>query len=307
MSYRYVLLIKREHEVVFSTPWENRYADRGLIRRLAVDNERIFNAITSVGRGCGLRFVVFSDIHSNLEGLKAVLEEAERLGFDNLLCCGDIVGYNAEPGECVELVREKKVRCIRGNHERGLKELEDGIEPNMNPAAMEALYFTRDNLSEEYRGWLVNLPDYLTIEDSFLLFHGSPADPDEYIFDSFEAAYAFKSLTNDYAAPANLFCFIGHTHVCAAYAFDLERLRVGEGKVGNGISFPIDPGAHYMFNVGSCGQYRGGSPIATLTLLDTEKMELEFRFLEYDYERTQEKITAAGLPPFLADRLSMGQ
>lgn len=254
-----------------------------------------------------MRFAVFSDIHSNLEGLEAVLAEADRRGVDALLCCGDIVGYNADPMACTELVRERKVRCIRGNHERGLGELEQGITPNMNPVAMEALYYTRDSITPETRDWLLSLPDELLVDDIFYLFHGAPSEPDEYIFDRFEAAYAFKSLIYEYPAPANLLCFIGHTHVCAAYSCDAEMKKVIEHRVRDGSRFDIAPGAHYIFNVGSCGQYRGGMPVASMGVLDTEAMSFEYRFLQYDVLACQKKIVAQGLPLFLAQRLGVGQ
>lgn len=252
-------------------------------------------------------YAIFSDIHSNLEGLEAVLREADSTGADALLCCGDIIGYNANPNECVDLVRERGVSCIKGNHERGLMELERGESPNMNPVAMEALEFTMQALSDERKDWLYSLPDQLAVEDFCYLFHGSPSHPDEYIFDSFEAAYAFKSLEHDYSSPVNQLCFIGHTHICAAYVFLSENRRVGEGRVHDGAEFTMKPGAYYMFNTGSCGQYRGGLAIATMVLLDTDHMNIKFRFLDYDYQTTQEKIVAAGLPPFLAQRLGAGQ
>ena len=251
--------------------------------------------------------MIISDIHSNLEGLLAVLAEVERIGADHLLCCGDIIGYNADPNDCVDLVRENGIRCICGNHERGLKDLDEERIPNMNPVAMEALYFTRDALPESRKDWLITLPEKLTIEDSFYLFHGSPSDPDEYIFDAFEAAYAFKCLAYEYPVPANSVCFIGHTHVCAAYAYDMDKKRVSEMRINNGALLPIRAGLHYIFNVGSCGQYRGGVPIATLVVFDTEEMSIEFRFLEYDYHTSQKKIIETGLPPYLAQRLGIGQ
>lgn len=254
-----------------------------------------------------MRYAIISDIHSNLEGLRVVLQEAERAEADALLCCGDIIGYNANPNECVDLMRENRTRCIRGNHERGLQDLEEGRLPNMNTVAMEALYFTRESLSGDRLEWLTSLPDTLVIDEAFNLFHGSPNDPDEYVFDTFEAAYAFKSLLYDYPSPANMFCFIGHTHICAAYAYDSEKKKVGIRGVSNGEVYAIQPGAHYIFNAGSCGQYRGGLPIATMIILDTEDMSVEFRFLEYDYRSTQEKIVQAGLPHFLAQRLAWGQ
>lgn len=254
-----------------------------------------------------MRFAVFSDIHSNLEGLHAVLGEAERRGADELLCCGDIIGYGADPNACVELVREKGVRCIQGNHERGLRELDEGLEPNMNPVAMQALLFTRAALSDGNRDWLLSLPRESAVADTLHLFHGSPADPDEYIFDSFDAGYALKALAFEYPPPANLLCFIGHTHVCAAYVFDADNHRVGEKAAGNGDRFLAKPGAHFMFNAGSCGQYRGGLPVATLCFMDSDDMTVEFRFLAYDIRAAQAKIVAAGLPALLAHRLGMGQ
>ncbi len=254
-----------------------------------------------------MKYAILSDAHSNLEGLQAALAEVEKAGADGLLCCGDIVGYNADPGACVDLLLEKRVRSIRGNHERGLEEVQAGVEPNMNPFAMKALLYTKEQLSKTQFDWLVSLPDQALVDGFFYLFHGSPSDPDDYIFDTFEAAYAFKSLVYDYPPPGNLLCFIGHTHICAAYEYDREQRRVTEKKLRDGASITLRPGLNYMFNVGSCGQYRGGRPLATLCLLDGEDMTVEFRFLEYDYAHTQEKIMAAGLPSFLAERLAMGQ
>lgn len=254
-----------------------------------------------------MRYAIFSDIHSNLEGLQTVLQEAEKAGVDSFLCCGDVIGYNADPNACVDLVQEKKVRCIRGNHERGLQELEQGEVPNMNPVAMEALQFTLETLDDKRREWLISLPDKLLIEDSFYLFHGSPGDPDDYIFDAFEAAYAFKSLVYEYPSPANMLCFIGHTHICACHVFEPGEQQVVEKLLQGGEVISMEPGRHYMFNVGSCGQYRGGSPVATLGILDTDEMSMEYHFLGYDYRTSQEKIVEARLPLFLAQRLGMGQ
>src|SRR4030042_3229603 len=155
-----------------------------------------------------MKYAIISDIHSNLEGLHAALGEAERAGSDALLCCGDIIGYNADPNECVDLVQEKGVRCIQGNHERGLQDLTEGRIPNMNPMAMEAISFTQERLSKSRLDWLLSLPDKFELEHAFYLFHGSPFHPDDYFFDPFEAAYAFKSLVNAYPSPANMLCLI---------------------------------------------------------------------------------------------------
>lgn len=250
---------------------------------------------------------IFSDPHSNLEGLRVVLEECERAGAEKLVCCGDIVGYNADPAACVDLVREKNVICIRGNHERGLEDLKNGVLPNMNPYALEAIRYSYDAIGEERRDWLVSLPDLRLVDDIFYVFHGSPSHPDEYIFELVEAAYALKSLVNDYPPPGNHLCFIGHTHVCAAYAFDPDSRKVEGSYVTEDTTFRLKPGYHYMFNVGSCGQYRGGKPVSSVAFFDPEKMTVSFRLLPYEVQKTQRKILENGLPPFLAMRLGEGR
>ncbi len=250
---------------------------------------------------------IFSDPHSNLEGLEAALEECKRAGAEKLICCGDIVGYNADPDSCVDLVRELGVLCIRGNHERGLQDLEDGKLPPMNPFALEAIRFSFEKIGEKRREWLISLPNQLLVDDIFYVFHGSPRHPDEYIFDIMEAAHALKSMAHDYPPPGNRLCFIGHTHVCAAYAFDPEKMKVEGWEVAEDRTLRLKPGHHYMFNVGSCGQYRGGKPVSSVVFFDSERMTVSFRLLSYDVEKTQRKVLQSGLPPYLALRLGEGR
>jgi predicted phosphodiesterase len=254
-----------------------------------------------------LLYGIFSDPHSNLEGLQAALEECRKAGAEKLVCCGDIVGYNADPAACVDLVRGNNVICIRGNHERGLQDLKNGLLPPMNAYALEAIRYSYEKLDEERRSWLVSLPDELLVDGIFYVFHGSPFHPDEYIFELVEAAYAFRALVNDYPPPGNSLCFIGHTHVCAAYAFDPEGRKVQGSEVAEDTTYLLKPGYHYMFNAGSCGQYRGGKPVSSLVLFDSDHMTVSFRLLPYDVEKAQRKVLESGLPPFLALRLGQGR
>lgn len=254
-----------------------------------------------------MRYAIISDIHSNLEGLTSVLGAISEIGVDFLLCCGDIVGYAADPSSCVELVKEKKVRCIKGNHERGLIDIDEERRPPMNPYALEAIYYSSENVTDAQRDWLKALPDLLEVDGRFYLFHGSPYDPDEYIFDTFGAGYAFRSLALEYPEPQNQLCFIGHTHICAVYLCEKETQRIYNAEVYREGKITLREGYRAVINVGSCGQYRGGIPAASFCIYDTNAGEVEFHFVEYDISLTQRKIIEAGLPPQLAYRLSLGR
>ncbi len=249
---------------------------------------------------------IISDIHSNLEGLNAVLAEMEREGVESVFCCGDIIGYGADPEGCLELILERGIRSIRGNHERGLEDLEAGTLPRMNDLALEALRYSAARLSRDQRELLISLPDRMEAEGDFLIFHGSPAHPDMYVFDEFEARYSFKSLRRDYGGPASRLCFIGHTHVCAVFLLEENEEQMAGGAVMKEGRLDLPEGMAVMANAGSCGQYRGGVPSASFCLYDSESRALSFRFVDYDVAAAQEKILKAGLPAELAERLAEG-
>ncbi len=253
-----------------------------------------------------MKYGIISDIHSNLEGLTAVLEALEESGVDSILCCGDIVGYGAEPSECLERVVAKEVLCIQGNHERGLEDLATGREPAMNQMALAGLDHSDRQLSADQKDLLLDLPDYREIDGSFLIFHGSPSHPDDYILDPFEAQYAFKSLHKNYPEPASRLCFIGHTHVCAIYLLEREEQKLVHGEVSKAGHIRLPEGHDVMVNVGSCGQYRGGLAQASFCVYDPGENSVEFHFVDYDVEQAMKKILDAGLPPELAERLAAG-
>lgn len=253
-----------------------------------------------------MKYGIVSDIHSNLEGLTAVLEALDELGVDSILCCGDIIGYGAEPSECLDAVTGRGMLCIQGNHERGLEDLATGREPSMNQMALAGLDFSDSQLSAEQKKLLLDLPDYREIEGSFLVFHGSPSHPDDYILDPFEAQYAFKSLRKNYPGAASKLCFIGHTHVCAIYLLERDEQKLVHGEVSKSGHIRLPEGHDVMVNVGSCGQYRGGLAQASFCVYDQEEQSIEFHFVDYDVESAMRKILDAGLPPELAERLASG-
>jgi predicted phosphodiesterase len=141
-----------------------------------------------------MRYLVFSDIHSNLEAFEAVLDDAG--SFDQAWCLGDVVGYGPNPNECVERLRSLPHVCVAGNHDwatLGKLDLRD-----FNPDAREANLWNRAQLTEDSLAYLEDLPE-LIVEGDFTLVHGSPRHPIwEYIiypstaemnFDFFETPY----------------------------------------------------------------------------------------------------------------------
>ena len=240
-----------------------------------------------------MRIALFGDIHANLEALEAVLADATELGVTEYVCLGDVVGYNADPAACLEIVRAMNCPTVKGNHDEeasGTHSLD-----TMNPVAAAALEWTRQQLSEEQRQWLMRLRMVRQVMD-FTIVHSTLDQPANWNY-----------VTNRFDAMANFsyqfthICFHGHTHV--------PRVFVKTDKVQEVIadSIAIEPGAKYFINVGSVGQPRDGDWRACYAIYDFDAKVVTYRRVEYDIAKTQAKIIAAGLPPMLAERISEGR
>lgn len=244
-----------------------------------------------------MRYAVISDIHSNLEALSAVLDGIAHLRIQRVFCLGDVVGYNANPNECVERVRDEGIHCIMGNHDSrsvGLEETDD-----FNPHAAEAVRWTQRRLSEENRELLKNLPRRIR-EDDFVLFHGSLDDPDRYILTRRDVMDNFRMLNGLPGSPR--IGFFGHTHLRMAIAL------VGEAAIiENEDNVTIRADRSYLVNPGSVGQPRDGDPRASFCVYDGEERTIAFYRVEYDIRTCQKKVLEAGLPSWLAERLAAGR
>lgn len=240
-----------------------------------------------------MRYAIISDIHSNLEALEAVLAKISELRTDDILCLGDIVGYNANPNECIDIVRRTGIRCIMGNHDSRASGLEE--PDNFTPLAKEAVLWTRDQLSEDNKGFLRKLPRELTIE-RFIIFHGSIRDTDCYIIDKKDALGNFHLLEN---LPGDIkLGFYGHTHV--RVALSLQRGKVFLEPDGE---LKLSAWKRYLINPGSVGQPRDRDPRASFLIYDEFNKKVDFYRTDYDRAATQKKIIEAGLPVELAARL----
>ena len=238
-------------------------------------------------------YAVISDIHGNLEGLEAVLasmpEEVERI-----YCLGDVIGYGANPNECCDVVREREMPTITGNHDLAVTDL--GTDLNwFNPVAAAAVRWTRERLTDENAEFLRSRPRMMQTNET-LFVHGSVRDPDEYIVDGVTAAENLAVLKNEY--PNVRLCFFGHTHVKAVAPSP-------NGPAMETVALDLGSDGPYLVNPGSVGQPRDGDTFASYVLV--ERTEVTYRFVEYDIEKAQTKIRGAGLPGMLADRLAVGR
>ncbi|HOX02298.1 MAG TPA: metallophosphoesterase family protein [Candidatus Paceibacterota bacterium] len=240
-----------------------------------------------------MKYALIADIHSNLEALEVVLADAKQEGCTHYACLGDIVGYNANPKECLDIIRRMNMPCIRGNHDEYCST--DAELEGFNPYAREAINWTRHHLTEDDRTWLRGLK-YIRLLANFSIVHATLDVPQRwgYVFDKLAAAASFTYQNTGV-------CFFGHTHVPVAFVRD----NVVRG--GTFSKFKIEPGKKYFINVGSVGQSRDGVAKATYVIYSVDDGVVDLRRLDYEIPKTQAKIRAAGLPERLAERLAHGK
>ncbi len=245
-----------------------------------------------------MKYFILSDIHSNLEALEAVLEDAERRGEGRYVILGDIVGYGASPNESIERVRKlKNAIIIRGNHDRVVAGTD--IENDFNAVARAAVEWTKNHLTRENMKFLRSLEiGPLRIDDAFTICHGAPMDEDDYIFSGDDAKNIFKTAAFDV-------CFFGHTHYAFVFAFDGEMITPYAPRGGR-IAIRIEDDLRYLLNPGSIGQPRDRDHRSAYALYDSDTRTVSFVRVPYDTEKAKEKILKEGLPSLLAIRLSLG-
>ena len=239
-------------------------------------------------------FAIFGDVHANLEALNAVLDDCRSQGVTDFLCTGDVVGYNACPRECIEIVRSLGCPVVKGNHDHYVStKLGTG---DFNPEAAAVVEWTRRQLSDADVDWLGCLPFTRTVT-GITLVHSTMDHPEKfgYVFDNEQARASFvRQMTP--------LCFHGHTHCPMIYEKSLEGVfRIDPQDMS------LKPGRKYFINVGSVGQPRDGDPRATYVLYDPMSRRLVYRRLVYDIAAAQARVRAAGLPERLAARLAVGQ
>ncbi len=247
-----------------------------------------------------MRYLVLSDIHGNLDALEAVLQQADRAGYDRVLVLGDLVGYGARPNEVIDRVRAlDPAAIIRGNHDK----VASGLEPaeGFNPIAEQAAQWTHDALTSENRTYLATRDrGPIMVDAETEICHGSPDDEDAYITSEVAALRALKQAERPV-------CFYGHTHVPVAFCLSETGFDLVMQAEEDQQSATLQRGLQYLINPGSVGQPRDGDPRAAFATFDREPRLLTLYRVAYPVERAQQKIVEAGLPRMLATRLGVGR
>lgn len=240
-----------------------------------------------------MRYAIISDLHANLEATEAVLADARAKDCTHFVCLGDLVGYNANPHECVEIVRNLECSVVKGNHDE--QACLTSSSRDFNELAERAIEWTRANVSEEDKQWLADLRMTRQVRD-FTIVHATLDTPNEwgYVFNNLDAAASFTY-------QHTTVCFFGHTHVAGAFVRDDGVKRVLTERL------TIEPGKKYFINTGSVGQPRDGDPRAAYCIYHTDREVVEQRRVKYDLPAAQKKIISAGLPRLLAERLELGR
>lgn len=242
-----------------------------------------------------MRYGIFSDIHSNVEALDAVIEAYKKEGIDKYLCIGDIVGYAANPKECIEKTKMLAMITVAGNHDKACVNL--FCADYFNSLAKEAVIWTQQNLDDQSRYFLEHLPLIYKNEDLTMV-HGTLEEPQDfnYMTDGYTASKTFELLETD-------ICFVGHAHVPGAF-IKSENGRIQYQSENN---IAIKEKNKYIINVGSVGQPRDGNPKAAYCIYDTKEKNVQIKRTNYDVQAARRKIINAGLPGFLGERLLAGR
>ena len=254
---------------------------------------------------------VISDIHSNTEALKAVLDDITQRGIERVVCLGDVIGYGPEPRECLDLVRQRAETCLMGNHDFAVL-----YEPeNFNAGAEAAAFWTRQQLDgdpdevgrRERLEFLGSLKiKHRLVDESFdtgpvAFVHGSPRRPvNEYVFpdDVYNNAHKLQGLFDRFEH----LCFVGHTHVPGVFV-ETPDFYVPEELE---YVYEVDPNRKALINVGSVGQPRDRDSRASYVLLEAGCVR--FVRVAYDYEAVIAKVEPlAQLDDYLGVRLREGR
>ncbi|MDP3732019.1 MAG: metallophosphoesterase family protein [Candidatus Omnitrophota bacterium] len=242
-----------------------------------------------------MRYGIFSDVHSNLEALDAVIEAYRKEKIDKYLCVGDVVGYAANPKECIEEVKALTMVTVAGNHDWAAVNLFS--TDYFNPFAKEAIFWTQGNLDEQGAYFLEHLMLIYKNED-FTMVHGTLDEPGDfnYMADGYLASRTFDLLDTG-------ICFVGHTHLPGVFI----KSKDGHMQYQEEVNICIKEDTKYIINVGSVGQPRDGNPRAACCIYDTDKKNVQIERISYDIQTARKKIIDRGLPGFLGERLLIGR
>jgi diadenosine tetraphosphatase ApaH/serine/threonine PP2A family protein phosphatase len=250
-----------------------------------------------------MRLALLSDIHGNLHALEACLAHARARQAQRFAFLGDLVGYGADPGAVVErvmLLAEEGALVIKGNHDAM------AVNPPLDIKTVgdSTAGWTHQQLTTEHLLWLDSLPMTEHLE-STLLVHASADAPKEwhYVYDGRSATASLDAASE---WPDVRYVFGGHVHAQTLYYRGMDK-RLMKASPEPGVTVPVPKHRQWLCTVGSVGQPRDGRPDSMYAMFDTERTQLTFHRVPYDYASAAKAIRLAGLPEYFAERLEHGR
>ena len=231
-----------------------------------------------------MRYAIISDIHANLQALHAIQEDILKVGVDELICLGDIVGFGPDPSKVMDSIYANVHHFVMGNHDAAACGLLDSSA--FNKDSRKIIEWTKTKLNPTAKKFLKEMPFIISTEN-FACVHAEMGDPGmyRYITQPEEAKASWDSCTEQ-------IIFIGHTHIPAIY-------MVGEMGVAHYLppqELRCGANMRYIVNVGSVGQSRDGDMRACYVVYDSEKQQIDFRRVTYDLDKYFDRMQAEGLP-----------
>jgi predicted phosphodiesterase len=242
-----------------------------------------------------MKYGFFSDVHANLEALKACVIDFRAEKLDKVFFLGDAVGYGPYPDECVKLINEIAAVKLMGNHDYaalGLMETDF-----FNQYAAESMGWTKNSIS---RKTVQIMSDFQLLHelDNILLVHASPREPElwHYILDMDDARESFNYFTHK-------ICMLGHTH----RPYIVYQDNAGEATLTKQTEETLSEERRYLINIGSVGQPRDGDPRSCYLIYDSDKGVIKHKRVNYNIKATQKDMAKIGLPEYLIERLAVGR
>lgn len=254
-----------------------------------------------------MRVAIVSDLHANLEAVQAVFARIDALGVDQVVCLGDVVGYNANPNEVVAELRRRRIPCVQGNHDAMAASEEAPVE--FGSLARGAILWTRRALAPDHRAYLGSLPDRVRIGRDAVGVHGAPSHRDRYVLSAAEAAEEFAVAAA--RMPEARVVFFGHTHLPVIFRDRGGRVAAvwssrGAGADGESATIALEPPGRYLVNPGGVGQPRDGLTTAPFAIYDDTTATVRIERVAYDLAACAAAIERSGLDRRLAERLRHG-
>lgn len=249
-----------------------------------------------------MKYVIFGDVHSNIEALNVFFKEIDMLVDVQLVCLGDIAGYSSSPNECMQLIRERDIPIVMGNHDSAL--FTPAVKSTFNSVASAAIEWQMKVINPSHLTFLKTLPYTLTVGKLFSVTHSDFSCP---------SIFSYVSTLQDsllsFAAMKTRIGFFGHTHIPMVYTQERKYgilTKVRSEKVNGSWELKLEKGNQYLINPGSIGQPRDGNTRGAYVIFDVDRMVLRFCRFPYNCKREAKRILDANLPSYLADRLLIG-